>query len=351
MTAALETIAAPIAEPKAVIAPTQPPAAPSVGAVFIGAGPDAEDAARCTSLSVFVAPEFGSMSDPSLADRIVDAAAGAPLGRLRNLGFRRLKKLQPDIAYVQFVESGVRLDPDWLGRAVRFMERRPKIAAIEGAITAAGADWRAGRANETGERQTIGGTFLARVDAFEAAAGFRADLAVNETADLCIRLRRRGGHVWKLAEPMAHARAQERSFWASAVDDGYRLAHGMSLHGGPPERLFVRDLFEALFWGAGAPIFLFVTAAAATIITAFSFTPSAGLFAFCAVLTLAAVLYGARALYFVISSLRAGAVVQWADFYERFAAPFAQCVGVWRFYAEGKDPRRSQPSLRRSERA
>ena len=55
-------------------------------------------------------------------------------GRARNAGYRQLKRIAPHLRYVQFIDSDYALDPDWISTAERFMERRPEVTMVEGAI-------------------------------------------------------------------------------------------------------------------------------------------------------------------------------------------------------------------------
>jgi general secretion pathway protein A len=57
---------------------------------------------------------------------------GPGAGRIRNAGYRRLKRENPDLCFVQFLEAGATLAPDWLDHAEKFMARRPEVAVLEG---------------------------------------------------------------------------------------------------------------------------------------------------------------------------------------------------------------------------
>lgn len=209
----------------------------------------------------------------------VDAPNG---GRARNAGYRRLKKVAPNLKYVMFVEAGALIDPDWFSFAARFMERRPEVAALEGKTIDSSppnsgfqrAVFKGGDDDE-GERQTTGAIALFRTDAFEAAGGFRGDIIADETADLCIRLRRRGAHVWRSEEPMALIESKPVSFaeWRRrAREDGFNFAAGAALHGGPPERFRTTEQARAVMWGGFIPVVIFIAAIVAGV--------GAGLFSF-----------------------------------------------------------------------
>jgi type II secretory pathway predicted ATPase ExeA len=197
-------------------------------------------------------------------------------GRARNAGYRRLKKIAPHLRYVQFVDAGALIDPDWFDYAYRFMGRRPEVAALEGrtvdvAPVASPLQRILNPEREEGELQATGPNAVFRADAFEAAGGFRGDIVADETADLCIRLRRRGAHVWRSDATMALAEPKALSFaeWRrQARRNGYRYAAGAALHGGPPERYCAREQGRALMWGGAFPLLIAAAAILAAMIAA-----------------------------------------------------------------------------------
>lgn len=199
-------------------------------------------------------------------------------GRARNAGYRRLKKIAPNLKYVQFIEAGSLIDPDWLDKAARFMARRPEVAALDGGTLQAAQTKslfqrivnEAGDKPE-GETQSTGPNALFRADAFEAAGGFRGDIIADATADLCIRLRRRGAHVWRSDAVMALVEPKTMSFgeWRKrAVENGFSYAAGAALHGGPPERYCATEQARAVMWGAVFPSIVLLAAGAAAATTA-----------------------------------------------------------------------------------
>lgn len=274
------------------VAPVESPARiPVVGAVVVAgaASPaDALAAANAADDIVFVAQstDVDSLEEARRAGADVVEIADRALtpGRARNAGYRQLKRRRPDLSYVQFVQAGAALDAAWLETAARFMERRPEVAAVEGRLAIAGAESNVFsrieeiEANgEPGEVETLGPNALVRADAFEGAGGFRGDLLVNETRDLCIRLRRRGAHVWRLDAPMASRAGRAGSiggWWSASVRRGYDYAHGAALHGAAPDHLFVGERGRALWWGFVFPLLVIVgaavAAAAAYILTPFT---------------------------------------------------------------------------------
>ena len=59
----------------------------------------------------------------------LDMAAPFTAARARNAGFRRLRKMAPDLRYVQFVDGDCELTADWPENALSFLESHPKVKA------------------------------------------------------------------------------------------------------------------------------------------------------------------------------------------------------------------------------
>ena len=111
--------------------------------------------------------------------------------------------------------------------------------------------------SSSGETKACGGIAMMRVAAIEAVHGFRDDLIAGEEPELCVRLRKSGWKIWRLAENMAtHDAAIMRfgQWWKRSVRAGYAFAQGAALHGAPPERHGVRESRSAWFWGLGIPL-------------------------------------------------------------------------------------------------
>lgn len=271
-------------------------------------------------------------------------------GRVRNAAYRQLKKIAPHIKYVQFLDADNVLDPDWIASAERFMSRRPEVAVVDGHVTTPKgaaleyATLAEKKRHETdGEIQAIAnGSGLMRVEKFEAVGGFRGDLMATETTDLCIRLRRRGGHIWRLEEtmmirdPKRHGR---KGWWSSAMRRGYENAYCASLHGGPPERLGVMGVVRAVFWGFVFPVAVAAAAGLGALAAAMlsPMTPAPAV---------AGVILGAGIGVYVVkilaSILRHGIFrpSSWQRGYCAVIGRFAEFLGVIRFWFGEKRPSR-----------
>jgi hypothetical protein len=236
---------------------------------------------------IFVAPATAlsalAAARAAGADIVEIADEGASRGRARNAGYRRLKKIAPMLKLVQFVSGDETLHDGWLSFAARFMARRPEVSVLEGRTVYAPEPTsiydrmieRSERAEE-GEIQAADGSVLFRADAFEAAGGFRGDIQANEIADLCIRLRRRGAHIWRANEIMTLRRPPDltaKSWRARTIEIGHDYAAGAALHGGQPERFRVTEQARAVIWGAIFPLFVLV-AAILTSVGAYIYAPA-----------------------------------------------------------------------------
>ena len=102
-----------------------------------------------------------------------------------------------------------------------------------------------------------------RFDAVAAAGGYRADLIAGEEPELCLRLIRAGGEVWRIGADMTWHDAGLMRFgqwWRRMVRSGHAFAEGAWLHGRGPERHWVKETLRALVWGVALPVLAVVTA-------------------------------------------------------------------------------------------
>ena len=107
-----------------------------------------------------------------------------------------------------------------------------------------------------GEARAVGGNAMLRIAALFDAGDYRDDLIAGGEPELCVRLRRAGWRVWRLADDMGwHDAAMTRfgQWWRRAVRNGHAFAEGSLLHGAPPERHYVPEARRALLWGLALP--------------------------------------------------------------------------------------------------
>jgi glycosyltransferase involved in cell wall biosynthesis len=204
---------------------------------------------------------------------VVDLDRNVPFtaGRARNVGFRRLLQIESAVQYVQFVDGDCHLESGWLADASRFLDARADVAAVSGRLRERNPDrsvynmlcdieWE----QPAGESRSCGGNAMMRVKAFDAVGGFRSDMIAGEEPELCIRLRGAHWRIWQLDAPMALHDAEITRFtqwWRRCKRAGYAFAQGAFMHGGTPERHWLRESRSAWFWGFVIPTIAVLCAA------------------------------------------------------------------------------------------
>lgn len=202
----------------------------------------------------------------------LDLATPFTAARARNAGFKRLKELHDDLAYVQFVDGDSTIVGDWVSRAEVFLTEHADVAVVCGQLRErypehsiynrlCDVEWDM----PNGEIPTSGGIAMIRAEAFSEVEGFRADVIAGEEPELCARLRQRGWTIWHIENEMALHDADISSFdqwWRRNVRTGCAYALGASLHGKSPQRLWVRRQRSAIFWGLILPLAIMVGAVA-----------------------------------------------------------------------------------------
>ena len=213
--------------------------------------------------------------DSGSTDRsvVVARAAGADVvaldlrqpftaARARNAGLMLSAEAPPD--FIQFVDGDCVLDPQWISTALRAFDARPGAVVVcgrrrerfpEASVYNRMADreWN----TPIGEAKACGGDALMRFDAVLAVGGYRDDLIAGEEPDLCLRLRRAGGTIWRIdAEMTLHDAALLRfgQWWKRVVRSGHAFAEGADLHGAGLERHWVAESHRALIWGLAGPL-------------------------------------------------------------------------------------------------
>jgi GT2 family glycosyltransferase len=184
--------------------------------------------------------------------------------RARNQGFRYLREIAPELAYVQFVDGDCEVVPGWLETAARFLDECPDVAVVCGRRRERFPDrsvynmlcdieWD----TPVGEAKACGGDAMMRADVFERAGKYRDSLIAGEEPELCVRLRAAGWKVWRLDEEMTlHDAAITRfgQWWKRSTRSGYAYAEGAHLYGAPPERHRVKESRRVWIWGLGIPV-------------------------------------------------------------------------------------------------
>ena len=182
--------------------------------------------------------------------------------RARNAGLAALAADAPD--FVQLVDGDCEVRADWVSTALRAMADHPRAVVVCGRRRErypdatiynrlCDAEWD----TPVGEALACGGDALMRYSAVQAVGGYDPTLIAGEEPDLCLRLRRAGGEVWRIdAEMTLHDAAMTRfgQWWQRSRRAGHAFAEGAWRYGRAPEKHWLRETRRALIWGAGVPV-------------------------------------------------------------------------------------------------
>lgn len=204
----------------------------------------------------------------SVGVEVVDLDLSRPFtaARARNEGFRRLRELRPDLAYVQFIDGDCEVAPGWLDVALRTLEQDGRIAAVAGRRRErypeatvynklCDIEWD----TPVGEAAACGGDALMRVAAVEEVGGYDPAVIAAEDDDLCVRLRGKGWTIRRIdAEMTLHdaAMTSVKQWWKRAERSGHAFAQVRDKHRGGPVPHFVREHRGVIVWGGVVPLVL-----------------------------------------------------------------------------------------------
>jgi len=188
--------------------------------------------------------------------------------RARNMGLAELKRLTPDVDYVQFVDGDCELAEGWVQRAAATLKTAPDLAVVCGRRREMARDssiynrlcdleW----ATPIGEAKACGGDALMRVEALAQVDAFDEALVAGEEPELGFRLRRVGWRIRRIDAEMTYHDAAMHGFgqwWQRAKRAGHAAAQGMAMHGRSEERYGVKTSLSIWGWAVFIPLFIVV---------------------------------------------------------------------------------------------
>lgn len=194
----------------------------------------------------------------------LDASVPFSAARGRNAGFERLVESSPNIEVVLFVDGDCEVSEQFVADAHKVLLDDPQVAAVAGRLRErfpeqsiynrlCDMEWDV----PAGDTKSCGGIALFRVRALREAGGFNPRIVAGEEPELCVRLRRSGWTIKRIADEMAKHDAAMTHFsqwWKRAVRAGHAYAEGAAMHGRPPERHFVRECLSGWLYGFVIPV-------------------------------------------------------------------------------------------------
>lgn len=202
----------------------------------------------------------------SLGVEVVELDLSTPFtaARARNAGFAHLLCVEPQLEFVQFVDGDCEVVDGWIEQALAELKANPNIAVVCGRRRErfpeqtiynqlCDIEWD----TPIGETKACGGDSMMRVTAFQQAGGFNPALIAGEEPELCVRLRQNGWKIFRLDADMTLHDAQMTrigQWWKRAMRAGHAYAEGSWLHGGEPERHWVKETRSIWLWGLFVPL-------------------------------------------------------------------------------------------------
>ncbi len=194
----------------------------------------------------------------------LDPSIAFTAARARNAGYTALLQRHANLDYVQFVDGDCTLDAGWIAAAEGLLVERPEIALVCGRRrekypqrspfnAMCDQEWN----GPVGSILECGGDFLVRTASFSQVDGFLDSLIAGEEPELCLRLREKGWHIWRLDTEMTlHDANITRlgQWWRRTVRAGHAFAEVSWLHRGSPMRIWHCNVVRALGWSALVPL-------------------------------------------------------------------------------------------------
>jgi GT2 family glycosyltransferase len=245
-----------------------------VGAVVVGRNEGKRLSACIRSLPASIAHvvyvDSASTDDSveiarQLGAEIVELDASLPLsaGRARNEGADALRRSRPDLELVFFIDGDCELVEGFMDDALSVLATSEDVAVVCGHRREAAPEatiynrlcdieW----TEPNGDVPACGGDALMRLSAFERVGGFDSSLIAGEEPELCLRLRRQGYRIRRIARDMSvHDVAMTRfsEWWRRAERAGHAFTECALKHRAGGERYWVKEAVRPWIYGALIP--------------------------------------------------------------------------------------------------
>ncbi len=170
----------------------------------------------------------------------LDRRLGFTAARARNAGATRLFEIFPAIEFIQFIDGDCELFDTWLSPAISLLDQSPDVAVVCGRRRERHRD--ATKYNlmcdlewdgPKGIIDECGGDLIVRASVYREIGGFNDSLIAGEDPEFCVRVRKAGWHIVRLAEDMTlHDAAMFRftQWWKRSVRTGHAYAQVGRLH-------------------------------------------------------------------------------------------------------------------------
>jgi glycosyltransferase involved in cell wall biosynthesis len=212
--------------------------------------------------------------------------------RARNEGFEQVRRISPDVHFVQFIDGDCTLASSWMPAAVATMDARANVAVVVGHLAErhpeasiynrlCALEW----SSSAGDLQNfgaLGGIMLVRASVFASLNGFRTEVIAGEDSEFGVRCGLAGHAVTKIDAQMAVHDADMHTFpqwWTRAVRSGHAIGQRAQLNGASALQDCRRDRISVLAWGVALPA---VAVLLAPFTAGVSLLAAAGLYAFLA---------------------------------------------------------------------
>ena len=194
----------------------------------------------------------------------LDLSQQFTMARGRNAGWKHLQAAYSEVQYIQFLDGDCELIPAWMEQAFQVIQSYESLAIVCGRRRErfpdasvynllADIEWN----TPIGEAKACGGDALVRLVAIAEVDGYNPSMICGEEPEMCIRLRRRGWKIERIAADMTkHDLAMYHfgQWWKRMIRGGWSVAEGFSMYGSTDERYMVREYRSGWFWGGLIPI-------------------------------------------------------------------------------------------------